>query len=129
MPTLLHKIFDLGYRKPVAYTICWRAASANSSFFPGFERRMRKGGAEPVETSWDIATLGPNGWSQRNHTGLWQLYASRPLIESTVLELCRGLRNVTFLERTDVIPSYLGEALCFGAALQLVSVKGSRLLP
>jgi hypothetical protein len=33
---------------------------------------------------------------------LWQLYASRPLIEATVLELCRGVRNVTFLERTEV---------------------------
>jgi 2-polyprenyl-6-methoxyphenol hydroxylase-like FAD-dependent oxidoreductase len=71
-------------------------------FFPGFERRMREHGAVPVETSWDVATLGPNGWSQRNHTGLWQLYASRPLIESTVLELCRGLRGISFLERTEV---------------------------
>jgi 2-polyprenyl-6-methoxyphenol hydroxylase-like FAD-dependent oxidoreductase len=71
-------------------------------FFPGFERRMRECGAVAVESGWDVATLWPNGWSQRNHTGLWQLYASRPLIESTVLALCRGLRNVTFLERTEV---------------------------
>jgi len=33
---------------------------------------------------------------------LWQLYASRPLIEATVLDLCRGLKNVTFLERAEV---------------------------
>jgi 2-polyprenyl-6-methoxyphenol hydroxylase-like FAD-dependent oxidoreductase len=71
-------------------------------FFPGFERRMRECGAVAVESGWDVATLWPNGWSQRNHTGLWQLYASRPLIESTVLALCRGLHNVTFLERTEV---------------------------
>ena len=71
-------------------------------FFPGFERRMRERGAVAVETGWDVATLWPHGWSPRRHTGLWQLYASRPLIESTVLELCRGLPNVTFLERTEV---------------------------
>jgi 2-polyprenyl-6-methoxyphenol hydroxylase-like FAD-dependent oxidoreductase len=72
------------------------------SFFPGFEHRMRERGAVPVESGWDIATLWPHGWSRRGHTGLWQLYASRPLIEATVLELCRGVRNVTFLERTEV---------------------------
>jgi 2-polyprenyl-6-methoxyphenol hydroxylase-like FAD-dependent oxidoreductase len=72
------------------------------SFFPGFEHRMRERGAVPVESGWDIATLWPHGWSRRGHTGLWQLYASRPLIEATVLELCRGVRNVTFLGRTEV---------------------------
>jgi 2-polyprenyl-6-methoxyphenol hydroxylase-like FAD-dependent oxidoreductase len=72
------------------------------SFFPGFARRMLECGAVPVETGWDIATLWPSGWSPRSHTGLWQLYASRPLIESTVRELCRGLRNVTFCERMEV---------------------------
>ena len=66
-------------------------------FFPGFERRMREGGAVAVETGWDVATLGPQGWSPRRHTGLWQLYASQPLIESTVRALCRALPNVTFL--------------------------------
>jgi 2-polyprenyl-6-methoxyphenol hydroxylase-like FAD-dependent oxidoreductase len=71
-------------------------------FFPGFENLMRECGAVAVETGWDVATLWPSGWSQRNHTGLWQLYASRPLIESTVLELCRRLHNVTFVERTAV---------------------------
>jgi len=71
-------------------------------FFPGFESRMRECGAVAVETGWDVATLWPSGWSQRNHSGLWQLYASRPLIESTVLELCRRLHNVTFVERTEV---------------------------
>jgi len=71
-------------------------------FFPGFERRVRQCGAVPVESGWDTATLWPTGWSRRGHTGLWQVYASRPLIESTVLELCRGLRKVTFLQRTEV---------------------------
>jgi 2-polyprenyl-6-methoxyphenol hydroxylase-like FAD-dependent oxidoreductase len=71
-------------------------------FFPGFERRMRERGAVAVESGWDVATLWPHGWSRRNHTGLWQLYASRALIEATILELCRGLDNVTFLERTEV---------------------------
>ena len=72
------------------------------SFFPGFERRMRERGAVAVESGWDVATLWPHGWSRRNHTGLWQLYASRPLIEATVLELCRDLEKVAFLERTEV---------------------------
>jgi 2-polyprenyl-6-methoxyphenol hydroxylase-like FAD-dependent oxidoreductase len=71
-------------------------------FFPGFEHRMRERGAVAVESGWDVATLWPHGWSRRNHTGLWQLYASRALIEATVLELCRGRHNVTFLERTEV---------------------------
>ena len=57
-------------------------------FFPGFEQRMRECGAVAVESGWDVATRLPNGWSQRYHTGLWQLYASRPLIESAILELC-----------------------------------------
>ena len=70
-------------------------------FFPGFERGCAAG-AVAVESGWDVATLWPHGWSRRNHTGLWQLYASRALIEATVLELCRGLHNVTFLERTEV---------------------------
>jgi 2-polyprenyl-6-methoxyphenol hydroxylase-like FAD-dependent oxidoreductase len=72
------------------------------SFFPGFEARMRERGAVPVESGWDTATLWPHGWARRVHAGVWQLYASRPLIESTVLELCRPLPNVTFLERTEV---------------------------
>ena len=72
------------------------------SFFPGFEARMRERGAVPVEAGWDTATLWPHGWARRAHTGLRQLYASRPLIEGTVLEFCRRLPNVTFLERTEV---------------------------
>jgi 2-polyprenyl-6-methoxyphenol hydroxylase-like FAD-dependent oxidoreductase len=72
------------------------------SFFPGLEGRLRERGAVPVETAWDTATLWPHGWARRAHTGLWQLYASRPLIEGTVLEFCRRLPNVTFLERTEV---------------------------
>lgn len=71
-------------------------------FFSGFERRMLERGAVAVESGWDVATLWPHGWSRRSHTGLWQLYASRALIEATVLELCRGRHNVTFLERTEV---------------------------
>ena len=63
---------------------------------------MRERGAVPVESGWDTATLWAHGWARRAHTGLWQLYASRPLIEGTVLELCRRLPNVTFLERTEV---------------------------
>ena len=72
------------------------------SFFPGFEARMRERGAVPVETGWDTATLWPHGWARRAHTGLWQLYASRPLIEGTVHQFCQRLPNVTFLERTEV---------------------------
>src|SRR5262245_46307322 len=71
-------------------------------FFPGFERRLREHGAVAVESGWDVATLWPHGWGRRVHTGLWQLYASRALIEATIRELCRGLPNVTFLERTEV---------------------------
>ena len=95
--------FDRESRKPATCTICWRAAFASSrASSRGFERRMRERGAVAVESGWDVATLWPHGWSRRNHTGLWQLYASRALIEATVLELCRGLHNVTFLERTEV---------------------------
>jgi 2-polyprenyl-6-methoxyphenol hydroxylase-like FAD-dependent oxidoreductase len=72
------------------------------SFFPGFEARMRERGAVPVETGWDTATLWPHGWARRAHTGLWQLYASRPVIEGTVLEFCRSLPHVTFVEGTEV---------------------------
>ena len=72
------------------------------SFFPGFEGRMRERGAVSVESGWDTATLWPHGWAKRTHSGLLQLYASRPLIESTVLEFSRRLPNVTFLERTEV---------------------------
>jgi len=72
------------------------------ALFPGFERKMLDAGAIPVESGWDIATRLPHGWAGRGHTGLWQLYASRPLIESTVLQLCRRLTNVNFLERAEV---------------------------
>ena len=72
------------------------------NFFPGFEGQMRERGAVSVESGWDTATLWPHGWAKRTHSGLMQLYASRPLIEGTVLELCRRLPNVTFLERTEV---------------------------
>src|SRR5215470_17196884 len=72
------------------------------SFFPGFEGRMRERGAVPVETGWDAATMWPHGWSRRAHTGLWQLYASRTLIETTARELCQTLHKVTFLERAEV---------------------------
>ena len=72
------------------------------SFFPGFVARMRERGAVSVESGWDTATLWPHGWARRAHTGLLQLYASRPLIENTILEFSRRLTNVTFLERTEV---------------------------
>ncbi|MBV8358340.1 MAG: FAD-dependent monooxygenase [Deltaproteobacteria bacterium] len=98
---------DLDFRPGVpqarhVHNLLARGLREFEGFFPGFERRIRECGAVAVESGWDVATLSPNGWSQRNHTGLWQLYASRPLIESTVLELCRGLHNVTFLQRTEV---------------------------
>ena len=63
---------------------------------------MRERGAVPVESAWDTATLWAHGWAGRGHTGLWQLYASRPLIEGTVREFCRDLSNVSFVERTEV---------------------------
>lgn len=72
------------------------------SFFSGFEARMRERGAVSVESGWDTATLWPHGWARRTHGGLFQLYASRPLIENTILEFSRRLTNVTFLERTEV---------------------------
>jgi len=72
------------------------------SLFPGFKRKMLDSGAIPVESGWDVATRLPHGWARRGHSELWQLYASRPLIESTVRELCQRLKNVTFVERADV---------------------------
>ena len=83
-------------------------------FFPGFEQRMRERGAVPVESGWDIATLWPHGWSRRTHTGLWQLYASRPLIEATVLEFARSRHNVTFLERAEVTALRAAGGNCTG---------------
>src|SRR5712691_5294650 len=91
-------------------------------FFPGFEHRMRDGGAVAVETGWDVATRLPNGWSQRSHTGLWQLYASRPLIESTILGLCRLLHNVTFVERTEMTAlRAAGEARRYCTGVEVLS--------
>jgi 2-polyprenyl-6-methoxyphenol hydroxylase-like FAD-dependent oxidoreductase len=91
-------------------------------FFPGFEGRMRDCGAVPVETGWDTATLWPHGWSQRRHTRLWQLYASRPLIESTVLESCRRLHNVAFLERTEATALRVaGEAHRYCSGVEVLS--------
>src|SRR5262245_16507469 len=92
------------------------------SFFPGFERRMRERGAVAVESGWDVATLWPHGWSPRNLTGRWQLYASRPLIEATVLELCRDLQKVTFLERTEVTAlRAAGASQCYCIGVDILS--------
>jgi len=88
------------------------------SFFPGFEARIRERGAVPVETAWDTATLWPHGWARRAHTGLWQLYASRPLIEGTVLEFCRRLPKVTFLERTEVTALRAAGGRCTGVEVR-----------
>ena len=50
------------------YTICWRAALPNSkTFFAGFERRLRESGVGSGESSWDVTTLSPDGWSRRMH--------------------------------------------------------------
>src|SRR5262249_53531999 len=97
----------LGFRPGVpqarhVHNLLARGLRELERFFPGFDRWMRERGAVAVESGWDVATLWPHGWSRRSHTGLWQLYASRPLIEGTVPELCRDLRDVTFLERTAV---------------------------
>ena len=90
--------------------------------FPGFEQGMRECGAVAVESGWDVATRLPNGWSQRYHTGLWQLYASRPLIESTILGLCRLLHNVTFVERTEVTAlRAAGEARRYCTGVEVLS--------
>src|SRR5215831_7239908 len=98
----------LGFRPGVpqarhVHNLLARGLRELERFFPGFERRMRERGAVAVESGWDVATLWPHGWSRRSHTGLWQLYASRALIEATILELCRTRPNVTFLERTEVV--------------------------
>src|SRR5262245_46953541 len=83
---------------------------------------MREGGAVPVETGWDTATLWPHGWSQRRHTRLWQLYASRPPIESTVLESCRRLSQVAFLERTEATALRVaGETLRYCTGVEVLS--------
>jgi hypothetical protein len=67
--------------------------------FPGFERRMRRRWQWRLAGSRDAVATRV---SRRAHTGLWQLYASRALIEATILDLCRNVYNVTFLERTEV---------------------------
>jgi 2-polyprenyl-6-methoxyphenol hydroxylase-like FAD-dependent oxidoreductase len=104
-----------------------RGLSEFEGFFPGFERRMRERGAVPVETGWDVATRWPHGWSQRRHTGLWQLYASRSLIESTVLEFCRRLHNVAFLERTEATAlRAAGEAHRYCTGVEVLSRNDER---
>jgi hypothetical protein len=82
-----------------AHNLLARGLREFESLFPGFEARMREREAVSVESGWDTATLWPHGWARRAHGRLMQLYASRPLIEGTVLELCRRLPNVAFLER------------------------------
>ena len=103
MPIPRRLTFGPAFRKLATFTICSLAGCSGSrASFPASKLGCAKRGAVPVETGWDTATLLPHGWARRAHTGLWQLYASRPLIEGTVLEFCRGLPNVTFLERTEV---------------------------
>jgi hypothetical protein len=78
-------------------------------FFPGFERRLRERGAVAVESGWDVATLWPHGWSQRTHTGLWQLYASRALIGSVAVRLFTWYRPKLVAGPDRQVGARLGE--------------------
>ncbi|MGH7924326.1 MAG: FAD-dependent oxidoreductase [Candidatus Binatus sp.] len=73
-----------------------------SALFPGLDDSLRARGGLDMDAGLELATLNPEGWATRRHTGHQMLFASRLLIESVIRDRVKKNPRVQFLEGTEV---------------------------
>jgi 2-polyprenyl-6-methoxyphenol hydroxylase-like FAD-dependent oxidoreductase len=73
-----------------------------SALFPGLDDSLRARGGLDMDAGLELATLNPDGWATRRHTGHQMLFASRLLIESVIRDRVKQNPRVKFLEGTEV---------------------------
>ncbi|MGO9603993.1 MAG: hypothetical protein ACLQAT_11430 [Candidatus Binataceae bacterium] len=74
-----------------------------NSLFPGLDETLRERGALDFDAGLDLATLQPDGWAKRRHTGHQMLFASRLLIEKVIRERIQRNPRVTIIEATEAV--------------------------
>lgn len=70
--------------------------------FPGLDDTLHARGGLDLDAGLDLATLQPEGWAQRRRTGHQMLFASRLLIEAVIRDRVKAIKNIHFLEGTEV---------------------------
>jgi 2-polyprenyl-6-methoxyphenol hydroxylase-like FAD-dependent oxidoreductase len=73
-----------------------------SALFPGLDESLRQRGGLDMDAGLELATLNPEGWATRRHTGHQMLFASRLLIESVIRDRVKKNPRVRFIEGTEV---------------------------
>ena len=73
-----------------------------SELFPGLDESLRERGGLNMDAGLELATLNPDGWATRRHTGHQMLFASRLLIESVIRDRVKKNHRVQFVEGTEV---------------------------
>ena len=73
-----------------------------SALFPGLDESLRQRGGLDMDAGLELATLNPEGWATRRHTGHQMLFASRLLIESVIRDRVKKNSRVRFIEGTEV---------------------------
>ncbi len=73
-----------------------------NQFFPGLDDTLHARGGLDMDAGLELATLQPDGWAERRRSGHQMLFASRLLIESVIRDRVRAIRNVEFVEGTEV---------------------------
>jgi len=73
-----------------------------NALFPGLDDDLHGRGGLDLDAGLDLATLQPEGWAQRRRTGHQMLFASRLLIEAVIRDRVKAIKNVDFLEGTEV---------------------------
>jgi 2-polyprenyl-6-methoxyphenol hydroxylase-like FAD-dependent oxidoreductase len=73
-----------------------------SALFPGLDDSLRARGGLDMDAGLELATLNPDGWAKRRHTGHQMLFASRLLIESAIRDRIKKIPRIKLVEGTEV---------------------------
>ena len=79
-----------------------RGRSELSALFPGLEENLHQRGGLDLDAGLELATLNPEGWAKRRHTGHPMLFASRLLIESVIRDQIKKNPRITIVESSQV---------------------------
>lgn len=85
-----------------AHGLLAAGAHALSALFPGFIHDLIAGGALPGDPSLEMGWYQFGGYKARAASGIEGVFLSRPLIESTVRNRVKALKNVCVIDACEV---------------------------
>ncbi|MCA9839656.1 MAG: FAD-binding protein [Trueperaceae bacterium] len=85
-----------------AHGLLAAGANALGQLFPGFKDDLVAGGALPGDPSREMGWYQFGGYKARSESGIEGIFLSRPLIEGTVRARVKALKNISFMDNTEV---------------------------